>query len=85
MARKSDKNKRIENAKKGAPDIPPNTCPYIDLVLNFIENEVVIEGETGIDNQRRQLIVDCMEYIRSANDSLRRSSYFWYSEYKKIA
>lgn len=83
MARVTEKSKRVEKIKAGAPDIPPNTCPYIDFVLNFIENEKF--GTSKIDEQRKTLIIDTLEYIREANDSLRRSSKFWYDEYKKIA
>ena len=78
MARVSEKSKRIEKIKLLAPDLPPDTCPYIELVLNFVENETVC------DDQRKKLIIDTLEYIRSANDSLRKSSKFWYEEFKKI-
>jgi hypothetical protein len=77
MARVSEKSKRIEKTKLLAPDLPPDTCPYIELVLNFVENETVC------DDQRKKLIIDTLEYIRSANDSLRKSSKFWYDEFKK--
>lgn len=83
MARVTEKSKRVQKIKAGAPDIPPNTCPYIDFVLNFVENEQF--GTSKIDEQRKALIVDTLEYIREANDSLRRSSKYWYDEYKKIA
>ena len=84
MARISEKTKRIIKTKAGAPDIPPITCPYIDFVLNYIENEE-FSGNSKGDNQRKQLIIDTLEYIREANDTLRKSSKFWYDEYKKIA
>ena len=84
MARVTEKTKRIEKTKAGAPDIPPNTCPYIDFVLNYIENEE-FSGDSKCDKQRKQLIIDTLEYIREANDTLRKSSKFWYDEYKKIA
>lgn len=84
MARVSEKTKRIAKTKVGAPDIPPNTCPYIDFVLNYIENEEFV-GKSKADNQRKTLIIDTLEYIREANDSLRKSSKFWYDEYKKVA
>jgi hypothetical protein len=83
MARITEKSKRVQRVKAGAPDIPPNTCPYIDFVLNFVENEKF--GTSKIDEQRKTLIIDTLEYIREANDSLRKSSKFWYDEYKKIA
>lgn len=83
MARVTEKSKRVQKIKAGAPDIPPNTCPYIDFVLNFVENEPL--GTSKIDEQRKALIIDTLEYIREANDSLRRSSKYWYDEYKKIA
>lgn len=84
MARVSEKTKRILRTKAGAPDIPPNTCPYIDLVLNYIENEG-FSSKSKCDEQRKTLMVDTLEYIREANDSLRKASKFWYDEYKKIA
>ena len=84
MARITQKSKRIEKIKAGAPDIPPNTCPYIDFVINYIENEA-FSGNSKCDKQRKTLIIDTLEYIREANDSLRMSSQFWYDEYKKIA
>ena len=84
MARVSEKTKRIIRTKAGAPDIPPITCPYIDFVLNYIENEE-FSRDSKCDKQRKQLIIDTLEYIREANDTLRKSSKFWYDEYKKIA
>jgi len=83
MARISEKTKRIIKTKAIAPDIPPITCPYIDLVLNYIEGE--FSSKSKCDEQRKTLIVDTLEYIRQSNDSLRKSSQFWYDEYKKIA
>jgi len=84
MARISEKTKRIIKTKASAPDIPPITCPYIDFVLNYVENEE-FSGDSKCDKQRKQLIIDTLEYIREANDTLRKSSQFWYDEYKKIA
>jgi len=83
VIKETEKSKRIQKTKAGAPDLPPNTCPYIDFILNFVENEQI--GGSKLDEQRYQLMVDALEYIREANDSLRRSSKYWYDEYKKIA
>ena len=83
MARTSKKQTTIAVAKLSAPDLPPNTCPYIDFVIETIEND--FEAENDCDKMRKALIVETLEYIRTANDTLRISSKYWYDEFKKVA
>ena len=81
MSKRLTKREKIDRAKKSAPDVPPITCPKIDFVLEMLDN--VSTGVTDEMNQAEvELIRSTMEYIRSANDNLRESSYYWYKCYK---
>lgn len=83
MARTSTKSNRIIKSKVNAPKIPPNTCPYIDFVISCIEDD--FDAKDDCDTKRKAALVEALEYIRSANETLRFSSKYWYDEYKKVA
>ncbi|SVA68799.1 uncharacterized protein METZ01_LOCUS121653 [marine metagenome] len=80
----SAKQKKIDNAKKGAPKVPGDTCPSINYVQDIIEQ---ISDRTDDDWAAKQVgvINGVLEYIRESNEELRNSSYYWYKKYKGAA
>ena len=68
---------KLTELKKNAPEIPTDTCPYI----NFIQ-ETMKEIEDEIDSvfiaKKLNLIEEVLEYIRESNEALRDSSRYWY-------
>lgn len=73
---------RLDIVKDKAPVIPPNTCPYIDFVIDMLEDYNLMNN--AVDIQRKDCILTMLEYVRNSNDSLRKSSKFWYDEYVKV-
>lgn len=84
MARSTEKLNRIELVKKRAPKVPPNTCPYINFVIEVLEEQMKYSDDK-CDELRKSTLIETLEYIRRANETLRASSKYWYEEYKKIA
>jgi len=84
MPRVSAKDNRIKACKDKAPKVPPNTCPYINFVIEVIEEQMKYSDDK-CDELRKSTLIETLEYIRKANETLRASSQFWYDEYKKIA
>ena len=74
--RKSD----IEKIKTNAPEIPYNTCPYIDFVQEIIK-EAIDQTESVLVEKKLELADSILEYIRESNDSLRQSSMYWYQKF----
>jgi len=73
---------RLQIAKEKAPSIPPNTCPYIDSIVEMLDD--FDAPDCSIDDFRKQVIRAGLEYIRQSNGALRDSGKFWYSEYCKV-
>ena len=74
--RKADK----EKIKRNAPEIPFNTCPYIDFTQDIIK-EVIEESNSLLIEKKLELANEILEYIRESNDSLRKSSMYWYQKF----
>jgi hypothetical protein len=81
----------IEEAKRLSPGVPANTCPYIDetqRLLAELRDAYETAGNTGewepLMDERIQLAHDTLEYIRSANDTLRNNSHYWYNKFKVL-
>ena len=79
----------LQAAKSNAPGIPPNTCPYIDEVLRMLkefedsyEDLKIKAVPEPLIEKRFQLATDILEYVRSANETLRDNSLYWYNKYK---
>lgn len=75
--------------KANSPGVPPNSCPYIDLVITMVQdlNESYEKyRETGHHNPLTDRIAqhaqDTLELIRTANETLRDNSAYWYNKYK---
>ena len=81
--------KRLEN-KANSPGVPPNTCPYIDMVISMVSDlqsayeRLREKGEYQpmVDRIAEQT-KDMLEYIRQSNETLRDNSAFWYEKYKE--
>ena len=69
----------IDELKKGAPEIPTNTCAYIDFVLEILK-EIKEESPSHQIGEKIDLIESHMEYLRYANQSLRDGGEYWYHQ-----
>jgi hypothetical protein len=74
------KRKTIEDYKKEAPEIPTNTCPYINFAKDII-GEIKDETNNYFVNEKLSVIECLLEYIRESNDSLRQSGEYWYRSF----
>ena len=86
--RKRREQTRLE-AKSRSPGVPPNTCPYIDMVQTMIADLVMSYDDMKNNNHHNPLVEnigdrarDTLEYIRTANETLRDNSAYWYQQYK---
>tara|TARA_B110000858_G_C17509142_1_gene339564 strand:- start:44 stop:379 length:336 start_codon:yes stop_codon:yes gene_type:complete len=82
---------KIKKVKAGAPGVPPNTCPYIDLSITMINDitdayeRLRTKGETNpVVDKIQTNAVEILEYVRSVNETLRDNSLFWYEQYKEL-
>ncbi len=66
--------------KQKAPDVPPDTCPYIDWIIQAMDD---IPEASPADDARLKMIKETLEYIRTCNETLRESSFYWYKEWSK--
>lgn len=68
---------KLAKLKENAPEIPTDTCPYI----NFVQ-EIIKEMQDEINSQfiakKLNLMEELLEYLRESNESLRESSRYWY-------
>lgn len=76
-----NRKKTLDDYRKNAPEIPTNTCPYIDFVQEILK-EVIDENESLLIEQKLNLADSTLEYIRQSNESLRQSSHYWYTKFK---
>ena len=81
--------KRLEN-KANSPGVPPNTCPYIDMVITMVGDlqsayeRLREKGEyQPMLDRTVQQANDTLEFIRQSNETLRDNSAFWYEKYKE--
>lgn len=75
------RRKTIDDYLKDSPEIPTNTCPYIDFIQDILR-EVADETDSTLIEEKLKLADSMLEYIRSSNDSLRKSSHYWYTKFK---
>ena len=73
---------RLQSAKERAPSVPPNTCPYIDSIIEILDDFELTQPV--VDSRRKEIIVATLEYVRESNSSLRDSSKFWHDEFTKV-
>lgn len=72
---------KLKKLKQEAPEIPTNTCPYIDFIQDIIK-EVMAECDSSFAEQKLELAISTLEYVRESNDALRQSSNYWYNKIK---
>ena len=72
---------KLSKLKQSAPEIPTNTCLYIDFIEEIIK-EVIDECDSSFIEQKLELAISALEYVRESNDALRQSSKYWYNKIK---
>lgn len=77
----STKQKKIDNAKKGAPKVPGDTCPSINYVQDILE-QISERANDEWAAKQVDVVNGVLEYVREANEELRSSSYYWYKQYR---
>ena len=82
MSRSNAKQEKINKAKKSAPKVPGDTCPSIDY-CQAIAKQIADRGDEW-GGKQGAIIENVLEYIRSSNQELRDSSFYWYQEYKRV-
>ena len=77
--------------KRNSPGVPPNTCPYIDVVQTIIEQLHHSYDDLRDNNHHNPMTEDMaveakqiLEVIRRMNETLRDNSVYRYKEYKKL-
>lgn len=75
------RKKTLDDYKKLAPEIPTNTCPYIDFAQEIIK-EVKDESDCKLIQNKLDLAINTLEYIRESNEALRDSSRYWFNNFK---
>ena len=90
VKRLTKRRRKINKRKKDSPGVPPNTCPYIDLVITMIKDlgdsyeRLYTKGEHNpVIDKLVQQAEDVMEYVRANNETLRDNSAYWYGEFKR--
>lgn len=63
-----------------APEIPADTCPYINFVQQILD-EITDQNESQLTEGKIGLARDTLDYIRQCNESLRESSLFWRTKF----
>jgi hypothetical protein len=64
------------------PTIPENTCPFIDMTQELIEN-MATQDDSVFRAAQAELAKALLEHIRTSNIMLRDSSHYWYTRSKK--
>jgi len=72
--------------KKDSPGIPPETCAYLDRIIEIVDDlsSLVVDEKKSVADELGSLIKNEIEYIRTANDTLRNSSKYWYDNHKTL-
>ena len=79
-------NTAFAQIKKGSPGVPPETCAYLDRIIEIVEDlsSLVVDEKKSVADELSSLIKNEIEYIRPANDTLRNSSKYWYDNHKTL-
>mgnify|MGYP000268068065 FL=1 len=73
--------KTLKDYELEAPEVPSNTCPYIDFVQEIIK-EIQVTSSSSFSENKAELADSMLELVRYSNESLRRSSHYWYNKFK---
>ena len=89
--KKADRDQTRMHDKRNSPGVPPNSCPYIDMVLtclNDMSDAYTRLYERGEHQPKfddiKQIADDTLEYVRRSNECLRDNSSYWYNKYKQL-
>jgi hypothetical protein len=63
------------------PVVPEDTCPYIDMVQDLMDN-IASSEDVSWRSDQATLAKALLEYIRESNLRLRTSSKFWHDKYR---
>lgn len=74
---------KLETIKKAAPEIPSETCPYINFLQDILD-QVKADSDSHFIEQKLNLADSILEYIRESNESLRDSSSYWYNKFNSL-
>ena len=77
------RKKTLSDYKNGAPELPANTCPYIDFVKDIVE-EVKDETDSQLIREKLDLANNTLEYIRISNEQLRQNGFYWFNKFKNL-
>ena len=77
------KRKTLEDYKRSSPEIPTNTCPYIDFIKHILD-DVKDETDSPLIREKLDLANANLEYIRISNENLRQSSHYWFIKFKNL-
>lgn len=77
------RKKTLSDYKNGAPELPTNTCPYIDFIKDIIE-EVKDETASQLIREKLDLANNTLEYIRISNEQLRQNGFYWFNKFKNL-
>lgn len=77
------RKKTLSDYKNGAPELPTNTCPYIDFIKDIIE-EVKDETDSQLIKEKLELANNTLEYIRVSNEQLRQNGFYWFNKFKNL-
>jgi hypothetical protein len=64
------------------PVIPEHVCPYVDMAIELIENNIEQEDKNWRLAQAT-LAIALLEHVRLSAEKLRASSQFWYDKSKR--
>jgi len=77
------RKKTLSDYRNGAPELPTNTCPYIDFIKDIIE-EVKDETASQLIREKLDLANNTLEYIRISNEQLRQNGFYWFNKFKNL-
>ena len=77
------RKKTLSDYRNGAPELPTNTCPYIDFIKDIIE-EVKDETASQLIKEKLDLANNTLEYIRISNEQLRQNGFYWFNKFKNL-
>ena len=74
---------RLETIKNNSPEIPSDTCPYIDFIQSILD-EIKADSDSHFVEKKIETANSLLEYVRDSNEFLRKSSRYWYNQFSKL-
>ena len=80
-----------QSDKTHSPGVPPNSCPYINVVQTMIEDLQTSYDDLRDKNHHNPMTEEIseqakqtLEVVRRMNETLRDNSAYWYNKYKDL-